>query len=104
QIKGTYMTGYFKEQKLHNVFVEGNGETIYFTGEDGGEIDNVNKAKASNLIIQIGENKVKDITFLTQPEATLYPLNLVNLNDMKLDDFNWRIEDRPGKMEDIFVW
>jgi lipopolysaccharide export system protein LptA len=104
QIKGTYMTGYFKEQKLHNVFVEGNGETIYFTGEDGGEIDNVNKAKASNLIIKIDSNKVKDIIFLTQPDATLYPLNLVNLNDMKLDDFNWRIEDRPGKMEDIFVW
>ncbi|MGB0916404.1 MAG: OstA-like protein [Flavobacteriales bacterium] len=104
QIKGSYMTGYFKEQKLHKVFVEGNGETIYFAGEDGGEIDNVNKAKASNLIIKIDSNKVKDITFLTQPDATLYPLHLVNLSEMILDGFNWRIEDRPARKEDIFVW
>lgn len=104
QIKGRYMTGYFKEQKLNRVYVEANGETIYFAGEDGSKPDNVNKAKASNLIIKIAKNKVKDITFLTQPDATLYPLNLVNINDMKLNGFNWRIEDRPEKMEDIFEW
>ena len=104
QIKGSYMTGYFKEQKLYKVFVEGNGETIYFAGEEGGEIDNVNRAMASNLIIKIDSNKVQDITFLTQPDATLYPLNLIKLSDMKLDGFNWRIEDRPAKVEDIFVW
>ena len=104
QIKGRYMTGYFKEQKLHKVYVEGNGETIYYAGEDDGPPDNVNKAKASNLVIKIVRNQVKDITFLTQPDATLWPLNLVNLNDMKLDGFDWRIEDRPEKVEDIFEW
>ena len=30
QIKGKEMTGYFKENKLSKIFVEGNGETIYF--------------------------------------------------------------------------
>lgn len=104
QIKGRYMTGYFKEQRLHRVYVEGNGETIYFAGEEGAQPDNVNKAKASNLIIQISENKVKNITFLTQPDATLYPLDLVNISEMKLDGFDWRIEDRPESKFDIFNW
>jgi len=104
QIKGRYMTGYFQEQKLRRVFVEGNGETIYYAGEDGERPDNVNKAKASNLLIKIEKNQVKDITFLTQPDATLYPLNLVKLSDMKLEGFNWRIEDRPEKVGDIFEW
>lgn len=104
QIKGRDMTSYFVEQKLKRVFVEGNGETIYFAGEDGGEPDNVNKAKASNLIIIIENNKVKDITFLTQPDATLYPLTLIKLDEMRLEGFNWRIAERPEKMEDIFVW
>ncbi len=104
QIKGRYMTGYFKEQKLHRVFVEGNGETIYFAGEEGSGPDNVNEAKSSNLIIIIQENKVKDITFLNQPDATLYPLDLINLNDMRLDGFDWRVEERPEKVEDIFEW
>ncbi|MBI1286432.1 MAG: organic solvent tolerance protein OstA [Flavobacteriales bacterium] len=105
QIKGRYMTGFFKEQKLRRVFVEGNGETIYYAAEEGGgKPENVNRAKASNLIIIISDNKVKDITFLTQPDATLYPMNKVNLNDMKLEGFDWRIEDRPEKVEDIFEW
>lgn len=104
QIKGRYMTGYFREQKLHRVYVEGNGETIYFAGEEGSKPDNVNRAKASNLIIQISENKVKNITFLTQPDATLYPLDLVNISEMKLDGFDWRIEDRPESKLDIFNW
>ena len=104
QIKGRFMTGFFKEQKLNRVFVEGNGETIYFAGEDGTKPDNVNKAKASNLIIKIEKNKVKDITFLTQPDATLWPINLVKLSEMKLEGFNWRIEDRPEKVADIFEW
>ena len=98
------MTGYFREQKLHRVYVEGNGETIYFAGEEGSKPDNVNRAKASNLIIQISENKVKNITFLTQPDATLYPLDLVNISEMKLDGFDWRIEDRPESKLDIFNW
>ena len=104
QIKGRYMTGYFREQKLYRVYVESNGETIYFAGEDGAKQDNVNKAAASNLIILIDSNKVKDITFLTQPDATLWPLNLVNLSEMRLEGFNWRIEDRPARKEDIFEW
>lgn len=104
QIKGRDMTGFFVEQKLRRVYVEGNGETIYFAGEDGGEPDNVNKAKASNLIIIIENNKVKDITFLTQPDATLYPLSKIKLDEMRLDGFEWRIEERPEKMQDIFKW
>jgi hypothetical protein len=104
QIKGRYMTGHFKEQKLHRVFVEGNGETIYFASEEGEEPENVNKAKASNLLIRIKDNQVNSITFLNQPDATLYPIEQINLGDMKLDGFNWRIKDRPEKVEDVFVW
>jgi lipopolysaccharide export system protein LptA len=104
QIKGRYMTGHFKEQKLHRVYVEANGETIYFAGEDGERPDNVNKAKASNLMIYIKENKVRNITFLNQPDATLYPLDQVNLGDMKLEGFNWRVSERPEKVEDVFKW
>ena len=105
QIKGRYMTGYFKNEKLHRVYVEANGETIYFASDEGSEKpENVNQAKASNLMIYIKENKVRDITFLNQPDATLYPIELINLSDMKLDGFNWRVSERPEKVEDVFVW
>ena len=104
QIKGRYMTGHFREQKLHRVYVEANGETIYFGAEDGEKPENVNKAKASNLMIYIKDNKVHNITFLNQPDATLYPISQINLNDMKLEGFDWRVSERPEKVEDVFVW
>jgi lipopolysaccharide export system protein LptA len=104
QIKGRYMTGHLRKQKLHRVYVESNGETIYFGAEDGEKPENVNKAKASNLMIYIKGNKVHNITFLNQPDATLYPISQINLNDMKLDGFDWRASERPEKVEDVFVW
>lgn len=104
QIKGRYMTGHFKEQKLNRVYVEGNGETIYFGSEEGQRPENVNKAKASNLMIYIRENKVRNITFLNEPDATLYPIEQVNLDNMKLEGFNWRVSERPEKVEDVFTW
>jgi lipopolysaccharide export system protein LptA len=104
QIKGRYMTGHFREQKLYRVYVEANGETIYFGAEDGEKPENVNRAKASNLMIYIKDNKVHDITFLNQPDATLYPIEQINLGDMKLEGFNWRVSERPAKVEDVFVW
>ena len=104
QIKGRYMTGHFKEQKLHKVYVEGNGETIYFASEEGAKPENVNKAKSSNLLIRIKKNSVNDITFFNQPDATLYPIDQINLGDMRLEGFDWRIQDRPEKVEDIFNW
>lgn len=104
QIKGRYMTGYFVKQRLNRVFVEGNGETIYFASEEGVDPENVNKAKASNLLIRMKDNKVNTITFLNQPDATLYPIDQINLGDMKLEDFNWRINERPEKVADVFAW
>lgn len=104
QIKGRYMTGHFDKQKLNRVFVEGNGETIYFASEEGEEPENVNQAKASNLLIRIKDSQVNNITFLNQPDATLYPIEQINLGDMKLEGFDWRINDRPEKIEDVFVW
>lgn len=104
QIKGRYMTGHFKEQKLYRVYVEANGETIYFGSEEGQKPENVNQAKASNLMIYIKENKVRDITFLNQPDATLYPIEKINLSDMKLEGFNWRVSERPENVEDVFDW
>jgi lipopolysaccharide export system protein LptA len=109
QVRGKYMKGHFKENKLYLVNVEGNGQTIYYAKEKDSktkkeEIKAVNRADCSDLNIYLKENKIEHITFITKPDATLYPLDQVDIKDLKLKDFTWRAQDRPITEKDIFVW
>lgn len=104
QIKGKNMNGFFENSKLYKVRVIGNGQTIYYAHEDDKPVENVNKAESSDMLIFVDSNKVKSITFITKPDATLYPLKDVAKEDLKLKDFSWKNILRPRKIEDIFKW
>lgn len=101
QIKGKQMTGYFKKNKLNKIFVEGNGQTIYFA-KDKEKLIGVNKAECSNLMIRVKENKADKIIFLKKPDATLFPMSDFTPEEFKLKDFVWRENERPLSMQDIF--
>jgi lipopolysaccharide export system protein LptA len=105
QIKGKQMTGYFKENKLSKIFVEGNGQTIYFVKEKRKKKEiliGVNRATCSNLMIYIKGNGVEKITFLKKPEATLFPMSDFTPKEFLLKDFIWRGRERPDSVLDLF--
>lgn len=101
QIKGKEMIGYFSDNKLYKILVEGNGQTIYFA-KDKGNLIGVNKAECSNILIYVKENKVNKITFLKKPDATLFPMNEFNPKEFLLKGFVWREKERPQELADIF--
>lgn len=101
QIKGKEMTGYFSDNKLYKILVEGNGQTIYFA-KDRDKLIGVNKTECSNLIIFVKENKVDKITFLKKPDATLFPMTDFSPKEFLLKGFVWREKERPQELADIF--
>jgi lipopolysaccharide export system protein LptA len=103
QIKGKDMVCHFEDNELKKIDVNGNGQTIYYP-VDQGEPIGINKAESSNMVIFWKDGKPDKIKFLTQPSATLYPLNQVPENEVRLKDFRWLDKYRPRKKEDIFVW
>lgn len=103
QIRGKVMKGYFKKNKLYLVNVEGNGQTLYFAKEKN-ELKAVNRADCSDLRVYFKDNKVDKITFITKPDATLFPLDQVDVKELKLKDFSWRKKDRPNSAKEIFIW
>lgn len=103
QIKGKYIKGFFKKNELYLIKVDGNGQTIYFA-KDKDKITAVNRADCGKLSIYMKDKKVDHITFITKPEATLYPLHQVNMKDMRLKDFGWRGREQPHSVTDIFSW
>jgi lipopolysaccharide export system protein LptA len=104
QIQGRHMIGQFNEGKLNKVNVRGNGETLYYTGEDGKDPDSVNKSESSDLDIHLDSNKVKKIVFLGQPTAKLTPLKDLIISDLKLGRFEWFHHYRPLNQWAIFEW
>jgi hypothetical protein len=103
QIRGKYMKGFFKKNELSLINVEGNGQTIYYA-KDKDVIKAVNRADCSDLKIYLKNKKIDRINFITKPEATLYPLNKIDIKELKLKNFSWREQFRPHKIEDIFIW
>ena len=102
QIKGKVIRGYFVNNDLDRIRVEGNGQTIYFA-RDKNTLIGVNKAECSDILITIKDNEIQKITFITKPEATLYPLKDLAPKDLLLDNFVWRGKERPLQRKDIFL-
>jgi lipopolysaccharide export system protein LptA len=109
QIKGKYMEGFFADNKLVRVNVEGNGQTIYYATEKNketklDELKAANKADCSDLTIYLKDNQINKITFITKPDATLFPIEQVDIKEFKLKGFSWRLNERPNNFVDIFKW
>jgi lipopolysaccharide export system protein LptA len=103
QIRGKNMTGYFEDNKLYKLDVNGNGQTIYYTKNNKQRVTGVNRADCSDLVISVHENKVERIKLLNDPAGTLYPLKDTSPHEMRLKGFTWQDSKRPKTKEEIFL-
>ena len=103
QIKGRDMDGYFVENELVRIDVNGNGETLYYA-RDAEELIGVNKAAGSNMTIFLKDRKFDRILFVTNPDATFYPIDEIPENEVFFENFRWYGSYRPLNPDDIFTW
>jgi len=54
--------------------------------------------------IRLKDNEFESITYITQPDAHLYPVEELSEEDRILKGFKWIEGKRPLKKEDIFIW
>ncbi|MGB8491973.1 MAG: OstA-like protein [Bacteroidales bacterium] len=102
QIKGRSMTGYFRNNELYKIEIEGNGETVYYL-LDGDKIVGVNKAKCARVEILVDHGKIMEINEYQNPEGVIDPPGKVNPEATLLEGFSWLDLLRPKKVSDIFV-
>lgn len=101
QIKGKDMTGYFHNNKLNKILVEGNGQTVYYAKEKN-KLIGVNRATCTSILIVLKEDKINRITFMQKPEATLFPIGEISPAELQLKDFKNRFDERPLSKQDLF--
>lgn len=101
QIKGQRLIGLFKDNDLYNVDIIKNAEVINYSRDDNQELIGINKSKSGKINLKI-EDGFKIITLMDQVDGDLYPDSQFPENARKLRGFDWREEERPKSVEDLF--
>lgn len=102
QVSGKNMFGHFIDNRLHHMEVIGNGQSLYFAKEDSGKYIGMNKADCSNMLIQFKNNKAESITFITQPDATFFPMDQLP-EQQRLKGFKWQPALQPRSKNDLIL-
>lgn len=96
QIKGRKMVGHFNEfGDMQKMDINGNGESHYFLLKGDSLMIGMNKIFCSAMTLRFEENIMKNISFYTQPEAKFIPPHELEEDQMFLEDFDWREDERP---------
>lgn len=101
QIKGKKMFGYFRDNELYRIDVNGNGESVYYA-EDNGRLIGVNHSESSNIVIYVTDRRIRRIKMLKSPTGTLDPPPPAEVEGRRLKGFRWMEKIRPVSPQDVF--
>lgn len=102
QTKGKILIGLFKDNELYNVDILKNAEVIFYSRNDTGELIGINKSKSGSINIKISDNDIEEIRLINQVDGDLSPESLFPNNANRLRGFDWRGDERPKSVEDLF--
>ena len=91
QMKGIYLLGNFEDNELKTIVIDKNAEMLYYLYDDTTkDLIGIDKAISSAMQLQIENNQIQSISFLTRPDGAVYPIEELPLNEQKLPGFYWR--------------
>ena len=102
QIKGQRLIGLFENNELYNVDIIKNAEVIYYSRNAENELVGINKSKSGSINIKIVEQAIEEIRLIRQIDGELYPESKFPKSGRRLRGFDWRGEERPQSVDDLF--
>lgn len=100
QVKGKVITGYFRDNKLNQLFVDGNAESVYYVKDDSAYVG-LNHQISSRIKMNFSDGKVKNINFIRAVQASTKPMDKLTEDEKILKGFIWKPKDRPKSKEEI---
>ncbi|MHB1922279.1 MAG: OstA-like protein [Chitinophagaceae bacterium] len=101
QIQGRIITGYFKNNQMDWMHVDGNAESIYFAKDDQEAYVGVAKTTGAILNIYFKKKALFRIVFIKDVKSTFYSIPKMNPEDLKLRHFKWRESERPSSRKEM---
>ena len=102
QIKGQRLIGLFRDNELYNVDIIKNAETIRYLRNEQNDLIGIQKSKSGSINIKILKQAIDEVRFLNQIDGNIFPEDDFPRAAKKLRGFDWRGEDRPNSVEDLF--
>ena len=101
QIKGQTLIGLFENNELYNIDIIKNAEIIFYSRNDQDSLIGINKSKSGKINMKFEEG-YKIVTLINQIDGEIYPESRFAENARKFRGFDWREEERPNSIEDLF--
>jgi lipopolysaccharide export system protein LptA len=101
QIKGQRLIGLFENNELYNVDIIKNAEIIFYSRDDNDSLVGINKSKSGSINLQF-DGPYKLITLINQVDGEIYPESLFPKNARQFRGFDWRGDEKPNSVEDLF--
>ncbi|WP_256935296.1 OstA-like protein [Olleya sp. HaHaR_3_96] len=103
QISGKRLIGLFDDNNdINEVHILKNAESINYSRNDKDELIGIEKSKSGDIIIYFENKEVVELRKITQFEGKLYTEEDLPKNARKLRGFDWRDDERPKSVEDLF--
>ncbi|WP_370476823.1 OstA-like protein [Tamlana flava] len=103
QIYGMRLVGLFNaENQLRQVDINKNAESIFYARNDQQELIGIDKAKSGSISMLFSNGDIDEYTRFNQVDGNLYPESKYPENQKFLKGFDWREEERPLSIEDLF--
>lgn len=103
QIKGRYITAYFRDDEVRQMYVEGNAQSVYYAIDDKKSYIGVNESACSEMRLFFDQNKVQHIKFYQEPSGKFTPMKQAGRETKKLDGFFWDTRRRPRSVQDLLI-
>ena len=97
QVKGRNMVAYFRRGQMARIDVLGNAESLYYTLNGDSVMSGLNKSVSASMTLRFVDNKIKYLTWLTNPEASYFPAHEIKPENKELKGFKWRADERPTR-------
>ncbi len=99
QIKGKHIVANFDSSAIKEMIVTGNAESVYYTRDDQSAFIGVNKTICSKMFFTFDEGEIHLLKYYGDNSSTLLPMHEANHNTMRLEGFQWRIDEKPQKAD-----
>ncbi|MGK6352174.1 OstA-like protein [Parapedobacter sp. DT-150] len=104
QIKGRKITGFFMDNALERMFIDGNAESIYYNVDEERKVyKDMYHSRSSRIKILVDSNRISTFVPISRVDGKVYPLHLVPQDAEILEGFVWKPGDRPTSKEDLLA-
>lgn len=105
QVNGKEIKAYFREGQMHKVDVIGNVRLIFYPeDEKDSTMIGMNYSETSLLNMYLVNQKMERLVMSPKTNGTLYPMDQIPPDKLRLSSFAWFDYIRPRNKNDIFNW